>query len=92
MVHGATTGWIPTSARGVDLQGAVINTGVAWVTAATGILVFLKAQNGAITSTLYCFSHSHNLSIIFATDSFVYRLSLLNFVYNRHLFTLFIVW
>ena len=29
LVHGATTGWIPTAARGVDLQGAVINTGVA---------------------------------------------------------------
>ena len=36
----ATTAWIPTAARGVDLQGAVFNTGVAWVTAATGILVY----------------------------------------------------
>ena len=40
MVHGATTGLISTAARGVDIQGAVINTGVAWVTAATGILVY----------------------------------------------------
>ena len=55
MVHWATTDWIPTAARGVDLQGAVINTGVEWVTAATGILVyrwtgilvFLKAQMGS---------------------------------------------
>ena len=55
VIHGATTGWIPTAARGIDLQGTVINTGVAWVTAATGILVyrwtgilvFLKAQMGS---------------------------------------------
>ena len=55
VVHGATTGWIPTAARGVNLQGAVINTGVAWVMAATGILVyrwtgilvFLKAEMGS---------------------------------------------
>ena len=40
MVHWATTGLISTAARGVDIQGAVINTGVAWVTAATGILVY----------------------------------------------------
>ena len=55
VVHGAMTGWIPTAARGIDLQGVVINTGVAWVTAVTGILVymwtgilvFLKAQMGS---------------------------------------------
>ena len=40
VIHGVTTGWIPTAARGIDLRGAVINTGVAWVTAATGILVY----------------------------------------------------
>ena len=40
VVHRATTGSISTAARGVDIQGAVINTGVAWVTAATGILVY----------------------------------------------------
>ena len=80
MVHWATTDWIPTAARGVDLQGAVINTGVEWVTAATGILVywyFLKYKWGH-NFHFILFSHSHNLSIIFATDSFVYRLSLLN--------------
>ena len=52
MVHGATTGSISTAARGVDIQGAVINTGVAWVTAATGILVYwytgiFKAHRGS---------------------------------------------
>ena len=52
MVHGVTTGWIPTAARGVDLRGAVINTGVAWVTAANGLLVYWytgisKAQMGS---------------------------------------------
>ena len=30
LVHGAMTGWISTAARGVDIQGADINTGVAW--------------------------------------------------------------
>ena len=40
VVHGATTGSISTAARVVDIQGAVIKTGVAWVTAATGILVY----------------------------------------------------
>ena len=40
VIHGATTDSISTVARDVDIQGAVINTGVAWVTAATGILVY----------------------------------------------------
>ena len=40
VVQGATTGWIPTAARGVDLQGAVIKYWGSVVTAATGILVF----------------------------------------------------
>ena len=40
MVHGAMTGSISTAARGVDIKGAGINTGVAWVTAVTGILVY----------------------------------------------------
>ena len=30
VVHGAMTGSISTAARGVDIQGADINTGVAW--------------------------------------------------------------
>ena len=40
MIHVVTTGSISTAARGVDIQGAVINTSVAWATAATGILVY----------------------------------------------------
>ena len=55
LVHGAMTGSISTAARGADIQGADTNTGVAWVTAATGILVYrwtgilviLKAQMGS---------------------------------------------
>ena len=39
VVHGATTGWIPTAARGVDLQGVVIKYWGSVVTAATGIQV-----------------------------------------------------
>ena len=66
VVHGATTGSISTAASGVDIQGGVINTGVAWVTAATGILVFLK-HIGGHNFPLY-FSYCHNLSITFATD------------------------
>ena len=30
VVHGAMTGSISTAARGVDIQGTDINTGVAW--------------------------------------------------------------
>ena len=30
VVHGAMTGSISTAARGVDIKGADINTGVAW--------------------------------------------------------------
>ena len=33
----ATTGWIPTAARGVDLQGVVIKYWGSMMTAATGI-------------------------------------------------------
>ena len=40
MVHRAMTGSISTAARGVDIKGTGINTGVAWVTEATGILVY----------------------------------------------------
>ena len=39
VVHEATTGWIPTAARGVDLQGVVIKYWGSVVTAATGIQV-----------------------------------------------------
>ena len=39
VIHGATTGWIPTAARGVDLQGVVIKYWGSVVTAATGIQV-----------------------------------------------------
>ena len=39
VVHRATTGWIPTAARGVDLQGVVIKYWGSVVTAATGIQV-----------------------------------------------------
>ena len=39
VVHGSTTGWIPTAARGVDLQGVVIKYWGSVVTAATGIQV-----------------------------------------------------
>ena len=39
VVHWATTGWIPTAARGVDLQGVVINYWGSVVTAETGIQV-----------------------------------------------------
>ena len=67
MVHGATTGLISTAARGVDIQGAVINTGVVWVTAATGILVFLKHIWGH-NFHFILFSYCHNLSIMVATD------------------------
>ena len=66
MIHVATTGSISTAARGVDIQGAVINTRVAWVTAATGILVYwytgIQSTQRVITSTLY-FVYCHNLSI-----------------------------
>ena len=55
--HVATTGSISTAARGVDIQGAVINTRVAWVTAATGILVYwytgIQSTQGVINSTLF---------------------------------------
>ena len=83
VVHGATTGWIPTAARGVDLQGAVINTwgsvgdGSDWYTGGLVYWYFLKHKWGH-NFHFILFSHSLNLSIIFATDSFVYRLSLLN--------------
>ena len=40
VIHGAMTGWIPTAARGIDLQGVVIKYWGSVVTAATGILVF----------------------------------------------------
>ena len=40
LVHWATTGSISTAARGIDIQGVVINYWGAWVTAATGILVY----------------------------------------------------
>ena len=74
VVHGAMTGSISTAARGIDIQGAVLNTGVAWVTAATGILVywctgilvFLKHIAGHNFPSY--FSYCHNLSITFATD------------------------
>ena len=39
VVHGATTFWIPTAARGVDLQGVVIKYWGSVVTAVTGIQV-----------------------------------------------------
>ena len=39
VVHGAMTGWIPTAARGVDLQGVVIKYWGSVVMAATGIQV-----------------------------------------------------
>ena len=39
VVHGATTACIPTAARGIDLQGAVIKYWGSMVTAATGIQV-----------------------------------------------------
>ena len=49
VIHVATTGSISTAARGVDIQGAVINTRVAWATAATGILVYwyVKVHRGS---------------------------------------------
>ena len=60
------TGSISTAARGADIQGAVINTRVAWVMAATGILVYwytgIQSTYGVITFTLY-FGYCHNLSI-----------------------------
>ena len=61
-----TTASIPTAARGVDTMGSVIYTRVAWVTAATEILV-LKVHAGSLTFTLFILCHCFSLFINFAT-------------------------
>ena len=70
VVHEATTGWIPTAARGVDLQGVVIKYWGSVVTAATviqvdwytGILVFSNTW-GSFILLFISFCHSHILFI-----------------------------
>ena len=47
-------------------MGSVIYTRVAWVTAATGILV-LKVHTGSLTFTLFILCHCFSLFINFAT-------------------------
>ena len=52
----ATSSPIPTAARGIDIQKALSSIPwVAWVTAATGILVYwyIQSTQGVITSTLF---------------------------------------
>ena len=71
VIHVATTGSILTAARSVDIQGAVINTRVVWVTAATGILVYWYTgilvywYTGVLVYWYLKYTGSHNIHFVY---------------------------